>query len=119
MNNNFFSQLPAKPGDLFYEVSLRVRLLFRLMMDKRISPLLKAIPLASALYWISPLDFMPIIPLDDAGIVGLGFYLFFELCPQDIVQQHLKQLRSGISHAQTSSAGGDVIDTEFIELKDD
>ena len=119
MKLDIFSQLPSKPGELFYEISLRVRLLFRLMMDKRISPLLKAIPLASALYWIWPIDLMPIIPLDDAGIVGLGLYLFFELCPQELVQQHLLQLRSGISQPAAYSADEDVIDTEFIELKDD
>ena len=119
MKLDIFSQLPSKPGELFYEISLRVRLLFRLMMDKRISPLLKAIPLASALYWISPIDLMPIIPLDDAGVVGLGFYLFFELCPQEIVQQHLLLLRSGTSQPAAHSTDGDVIDTDFIELKDD
>ncbi len=119
MKSDIFSQLPVKPGELFYEISLRVRLLLQLMIDKRISPLLKAIPVASALYWISPIDLMPIIPLDDAGIVGLGLYLFFELCPQEIVQQHLLQLRSGITQPAGRAADGDVIDTDFIELKDD
>ena len=77
----------------FHELALRIKLIMRLMQDRRINPLLKLLPLGTLVYLISPLDFIPLNPLDDAGILGLGFYLFIELCPPDVVQEHLDDMR--------------------------
>ena len=34
-----------------------------------------------------------LLRLDDAAVVGLGMYLFLELCPPDVVQEHKEALQ--------------------------
>ncbi len=57
-------------------------------------------------------------PLDDAAVIWLGSYLFVELCPPQVVQEHmaaLQQVVPGEWHdAQTDE---DVIDGEYWEEK--
>lgn len=63
------------------------KLLLRLLRDPRVSPLLKILPVAAVVYMISPLDAaVPVI--DDAVVLGLGWYGFLELCPPDVVAEH-------------------------------
>jgi len=83
------------PGDQGWlkEFVLRVKLFMRLMADKRVNPFLKLIPALSLVYLVVPFDFAPIIPLDDAAILGLGMYLFIEFCPPEVVEEHMSQLR--------------------------
>ena len=85
------SMVPSNGGFL-KDVAVRAKLILRLMGDRRVSPVLKALPVLSVAYLIWPLDIM-IGPLDDAAIVGLGFYLFMELCPPEVVEEHLRKLR--------------------------
>lgn len=68
----------------------QVKLIWRLMRDERINPLLKALPLFSMLYLLFP-DIVP-GPFDDAVIIGLGLYTFVEMCPDDIVADHRQAL---------------------------
>lgn len=63
------------------------KLLLRLMRDPRVSPLLKILPVAAVVYMISPLD-AAVPVLDDAVLLGLGWYGFLELCPPDVVAEH-------------------------------
>ena len=37
-------------------------------------------------------DFIPLNPIDDAIVIGLGTYMFVELCPQEVVQEHKEAL---------------------------
>lgn len=63
------------------------KLLLRLLRDSRVNPLVKALPIAAVVYLVSPLDAgLPVI--DDAVVLGLGFYAFLELCPPDVVAEH-------------------------------
>ena len=62
------------------------------MGDNRVSPLLKLLPIGSALYFIIP-D-LAIGPMDDVAVVWLGTYLFVELCPPEIVEEHMAALRN-------------------------
>ncbi|QYK51363.1 MAG: hypothetical protein KF701_02445 [Anaerolineales bacterium] len=62
------------------------KLLLRLMRDPRVSPLLKVLPVGAVVYLFSP-DLLPMI-LDDAVVLGVGFYAFLELCPPDVVAEH-------------------------------
>ncbi|MBX3047450.1 MAG: hypothetical protein KJZ53_01915 [Anaerolineales bacterium] len=62
------------------------KLLLRLMRDPRVSPLLKVLPVGAVVYLFSP-DLIPMI-LDDAVVLGVGFYAFIELCPPDVVAEH-------------------------------
>ncbi len=57
----------------------------------------KTIVPASLVYLISPVDFVPdVIPglgqLDDLAIVVIGVKLFIELCPPEIVREHMQEL---------------------------
>ena len=73
-------------GGFFHELSLRFKLIIRLMLDSRVNLFLKFIPVASLVYLFNPIDVPG--PLDDAAVVGLGMYMFIELCPPEIVEEH-------------------------------
>lgn len=85
---------PAPTGGIFGELSTRIKLILRLLADGRVNPLIKILPIASLAYLIAP-DLAP-GPVDDAIIIWLGAYLFVELCPPDVVEEHLKKIRSSV-----------------------
>jgi hypothetical protein len=110
------------------ELMIRIKLVFRLMADPRVNLLYKAIPVASLIYLIVPTDLMPLIPIDDALVIWLATYLFVELAPPDVVQEHLNELRRVVnvswedvddtpSPAQKTD-DEDVVDAEFQEVRD-
>lgn len=75
------------------------RLVWRLFRDPDVSPWLKTIPPATLLYLLFPVDFIPDLALglgqlDDIAVILLGLKLFIELCPQDIVRRHLREMSS-------------------------
>ena len=75
------------------------RLVWRLLRDPDVPPSLKMIPPASLLYLLFPFDFLPDLALglgqlDDIAIILLGVKLFIELCPQEIVRRHLREMSS-------------------------
>jgi len=78
-------------GGLFNDLAARLKLILRLMGDARVSPLLKLLPIGSILYFVIP-D-LAIGPVDDVAVVWLGSYLFVELCPPDVVQEHMERLK--------------------------
>src|SRR5512140_3939658 len=85
-------------GGLVRDFVMRVKLILRLVGDKRVNPWLKLIPVAGLAYLISPIDLIPDImlpvigELDDAAVLWLTNYLFVELCPPEIVREHVKAL---------------------------
>jgi len=99
---------------------LRVKLIWRLIRDRRVSPWLKIIPVAGLIYLISPIDLIPDIALpvigelDDAAVLWLTNYLFIELCPPNIVQEHVDALniKSNKEHQD------DIVDAESVVVKD-
>jgi uncharacterized membrane protein YkvA (DUF1232 family) len=75
------------------------RLVWRLLRDPAVPAALKTIPPATLLYLLFPFDFLPDLALglgqlDDIAIILLGLKLFIELCPQEIVRHHLRELSS-------------------------
>jgi uncharacterized membrane protein YkvA (DUF1232 family) len=70
------------------------QLVWRLLQDTRVPTVLKvAIPLAVAVYFLSPLDLIPdFIPvlgqLDDLGVILLGMTVLINLAPRDVVNEH-------------------------------
>lgn len=74
-------------GGVFKELTLRIRLIFRLLADRRVNPFLKLLPLGSLVYFVVP-DIL-FGPVDDAILIFLGGYFFIELCPNEIVQEHM------------------------------
>jgi uncharacterized membrane protein YkvA (DUF1232 family) len=96
--SNSTPNLPAPPqGNIIRQTILRIRLIWRLFRDPRVPWWAKLIPAAGVIYLLSPLDFLvdwvpPIGQLDDAGILLASFWLFQELCPQDVVKEHWDDL---------------------------
>jgi hypothetical protein len=106
-------------GGIFNNLAVQLKLIFRLMGDKRISPLLKLLPIGSALYFVIP-DLV-LGPLDDVAVIWLGTYVFVELCPPEIVEEHKAALRGqALPGDSPGSQPGkdDVIEGEFWEKKD-
>ena len=74
-----------------------VRLYWRLFRDRRVSPLAKALLVASLAYVVWPLDiipdFLPVIgEVDDVGIVLSGLWLFIRLCPPEVVLERVREI---------------------------
>ncbi len=88
------SLVPRGSGGFLDELTLRIKLVLRLMSDRRINPLLKLLPIGSIIYLFVP-DLAP-GPVDDAAVIWLGAYLFVELCPPKIVEEHMRDLKSVI-----------------------
>jgi uncharacterized membrane protein YkvA (DUF1232 family) len=112
--------VPSQGGPMRSFVQ-RLKLIGRLMSDKRVSPFVKVLPLASLAYLIFPFDLAPGIALpiigalDDAAILWIGSTLFVELCPDDVVKEHMQSLESNLE----DSSPGDVVDAEATDLNDD
>ncbi|OGO28106.1 MAG: hypothetical protein A2136_06590 [Chloroflexi bacterium RBG_16_54_11] len=113
----------SQGGSFFQDLTLRLKLILRLMGDNRVNPLLKVLPIGSLVYFLVP-DIAP-GPIDDAAIIWLATYLFVELCPPGVVQEHLEALRATrkvmdsyqeTSQSETGSGvHGEVIDGEIVE----
>jgi len=87
--------LPAPPrgGGIIDLTTRNLRLIWRLLMDKRVNPLLKLLPVGTLVYFVAP-DFLPLNPIDDAVLLWLGSYLFLELCPPELVEEHRRAIDS-------------------------
>lgn len=91
-----------------------MRLVIRLMGDKRVNFFLKLLPVFSLVYLINPMDaFIPVI--DDALVMGLGTYMFIEFCPQDVVEEHRAQLAAQGEQAASARESSEVINSIFTE----
>ena len=85
-----------------------LKLVWRLLVDRRVNFLLKLLPVGSLVYLAFP-DFL-FGPIDDSVVIGVGVYLFIELCPTDIVEEHRAALRGQIS----PPAGGDTVESTVV-----
>jgi len=104
-------------GGVLQDLALRIKLILRLMGDRRVSIFLKALPFASLAYLILPegLAALPLVtPVDDALVIWLGLYLFVELCPDDVVEEHLQALQRVIpGEWRDIPPNGSVLDGKF------
>jgi uncharacterized membrane protein YkvA (DUF1232 family) len=111
--------IPAK-GGFFDDLWTNMRLIVRLLTDNRINPFLKLLPIGSLVYLVFPLDIPG--PIDDAIVVTMAMYLFLELCPQDVVEEHRQAIRGVFTTNVPKNNPGDpgykqedVIEAEFRE----
>lgn len=105
-------------GGVFNDLTLRVKLILRLMGDPRVSPLLKLMPVGSLLYFLIP-DLV-LGPFDDVAVIWLGSYLFIELCPPEVVQEHVHYLTQTIKGEwhEPDDPQDEVIEGEFREKRE-
>lgn len=111
------SKLLVPPqGGMLRDFVMRLKLIARLMGDRRVNLFLKFLPLASVAYLFWPWDLIPVIPvigaLDDAAILWIGTTLFVELSPPKVVQEHLDELASNMD----DDPSGDVVDAEASDV---
>ncbi len=91
--------ISSQNSGFFQDLILRVKLIIRLVGDRRVNFLLKLLPIAAIIYVVSPIDLIPglalpiIGALDDAVALWLGTTLFVSLCPDEVVQEHMNVLQ--------------------------
>ncbi len=111
--------LVTQQGGVVRNFINRTKLIWRLMGDKRVSPWVKLIPIGSLLYLVSPFDLIMGIPgldaVDDVTVLWFGSTLFVELCPPDVVQEHVKALSSNLN---ASDVQDEVVDAEATDVSD-
>lgn len=93
----------------------QLKLIFRLMGDRRVSVFAKLIPIGALVYLVSPVDAIsiPVIGVvDDAAVLWLSTYIFTELCPPEVVEEHRKALASNMRAGEDD----DVVDAESADV---
>ncbi len=110
-------------------LTMRLKLILRLMGDKRVNFFLKLLPIGALIYLISPVDLIPgaVIPfigaLDDAAVIWFGATLFVNLCPEEVVQEHMNALQKVINSNAHNAPGqeetDEVIDVEAHDVPKD
>jgi uncharacterized membrane protein YkvA (DUF1232 family) len=121
--------LRNQSSGFYQDLILRIKLIIRLMGDRRVSTWLKLIPIGALIYLISPIDLIPgaVIPfigaLDDAAVLWIGATLFVNLCPEEVVQEHMSSLQKVIPGTWRNTTKQDeteeVIDAEAHEVSQD
>ena len=115
------SLIPSQ-GGMFSDLMVRVKLIGKLMADRRVKFWLKLIPVGTLAYLVLPIDLIPggVIPLvgavDDVAIIWFGASMFIELCPPEIVREHMRQLTSNSDIVDNPSRDVDVIDAEVTDI---
>ncbi len=105
-------------GGVVRNILNQLKLIFRLMGDSRVSILAKLIPIGALAYLIFPGDgdlVLPVIGMvDDAAILWIGSYVFTELCPPEVVAEHMKALAGNMEVA----ARDEIVDAETTDISD-
>ena len=108
--------VPAQ-GGMTRDIVNRLKLIFKLMGDPRVSPLVKLIPVGALVYLISPVDIIMGIPgfaaLDDAAILWMGSNLFVELCPPEVVQEYMQAIGSNLT-----DDSGEIVDVDATDVNE-
>lgn len=91
---------PAQLGGVVIHLPQFVRVFYRLMSDRRVSILVKLVPVLGLLLLFTPpaleLDLIPGIGQLDWLLVGyISLKLFLWLCPPDVVREHVAQVGRG------------------------
>jgi uncharacterized membrane protein YkvA (DUF1232 family) len=113
-------KIVPRSGSFFQDFTNQFRLIGRLLMDSRVNPLVKLLPVATLAYVVWPIDLLPVNPIDDAVVLWLGTTFFVGLCPPDVVQEHTQSLNRQPATSQwqntaSSEQEGEVVDGEFYE----
>jgi hypothetical protein len=122
MDNKTPRSIIPTQGNMLEELTFRAKLIFRLLGDRRVSPLVKLLPFAGLAYWLLPLPIDNMIPvIDDAALVWLTTYFFIELCPTEVIREHVKELANNNNIVETinhTEPTGEVIDGEATDIQE-
>jgi len=105
------------PGGIIHEIGMEINLLMQLFSDRRVSILLKLIPIAGLVYVINPVDFPG--PIDDILVLIFSLVLFVELCPRAVVEERRNNLRRvipGVWHDAPKDSN--VVDGEMRDAEE-
>lgn len=121
METSFDHRTPDPHGDTELKMTNLLKLVFRLMLDRRIPLGLKLILPVAAIYLISPLDIVPdILPVlgrvDDILVILIALAIFLGMAPRKIVAEHL---RGAPVNSQSRNSKCKVIDGQYRSIDDD
>lgn len=108
-NKNRLTKLDQNNPGFITGMFHNLQLIFRLLLDGRVSFFLKLLPIGALVYLLSPLD-AAIPAVDDAFVLGLGTYTFLELCPQNIVEEHKARITG---RQQTIAEEEEIVDASY------
>jgi hypothetical protein len=88
---------PSRLGGLITYLPSFARVFYRLMTDRRVSPIAKLVPLLGLLLLFTPpaldLDFVPFVgELDWLLVILISLKVFIWLCPPDVVREHVARV---------------------------
>jgi len=115
--------IDGEGSGFFQGIANHLKLVWLLWQDMRVNPLLKMLPFGSILYLISPLDIaIPVV--DDIGVIWFFTYLFIELCPEVIVEEHKAAIQQTINlkwrdEEKPEIDEEDIVDAEYKEKETD
>ncbi|MCB0046401.1 MAG: hypothetical protein H6642_10225 [Caldilineaceae bacterium] len=84
---------------------------WRLLRDPRVPGVLKfGLPFLAFVYWVSPIDLLPGIVIDDIALVIAAMKMFIAMAPQDAVNR-----ANGVDNAPNGEQKNDddVVDTTW------
>ena len=99
------------------------RLMFRLMLDRRVPLWTKLIPVVALIYLVSPFDIVhDMIPvlgrIDDLLAIVLGVLVFLVAAPYDVVVEHIRGRRADDDPGEPPGSDGSVIDGKYRYVDD-
>jgi uncharacterized membrane protein YkvA (DUF1232 family) len=109
--------ISPQQGGVVRSVINQLKLIFRLMGDSRVNVFAKLVPIGALVYLVSPIDAIsiPVIGVvDDAALLWLGSYIFTELCPPEVVAEHMKELAGNMQ----VNPRDEIVDAETTDVSD-
>ena len=113
----------SQPASIFRRLWHQLRLTWALLLDNRISILLKLIPIAAVAFLLSPFDLvLNMIPvlgqIDDVAVILIAVALFNTSAPPDIVKEHLTRIREGDQYRIRHDKDGTIIDVKSARVEE-
>ena len=92
---------------------------WRLLRSPQVPMALKVLlPAAAALYWVSPIDLLPGLPIDDIALMVIALKMFVQLAPDAAKTANAGQSAAGTQGSYGSRTDGDVVDTTWSVVED-
>ena len=88
---------PSRVGGFVTHLPSFLRVFYRLMIDRRVSPLAKLVPVLGVLLLLTPpaleLDLVPVVgELDWLLVIFISLKIFIWLCPPEVVREHVTRV---------------------------